>query len=174
MIKNNFIISRKGQSQVISTILLILLSIAAISIIAGVIIPMVKEYASDTCFETIGVISIDKASEYTCYNSGEDQTYVGIERTSQDVKIDGISVSLRGSGDSKVFKIESGKELVGVRMFSSSTPLVLELPQKGGIKTYVFESVGFNVESVVVVPISSGKICDSKDEINLNLCNQNE
>ena len=161
---------KKSQSQVISTILLILLSITAVSIIAGVIIPMVRDYASDRCFETIGVLEIDRSSEYTCYDKnnekGEGKTFVAVKRASKNVEIEGFALSVSGETDSKVFSIKEGEEIDEVKMFDGNT---LKIPERGGMKTYVID-VEFEVKGVKIAPISNGKLCENYEEVNLEIC----
>ena len=60
--------TKKGLSPVITTILLILLSVTAVIIIAGVIIPFVKDSlcGEKECFEASDQLTIDTENGYAC------------------------------------------------------------------------------------------------------------
>ena len=61
---------KRSQAQVITTVLLILIAIAAIAIVSGVVINFVRNRLVFTeCFDTTGQLEIDADSEFTFYES---------------------------------------------------------------------------------------------------------
>ena len=57
---------KRGLSQIITTVFLILISLAAISILAGIVIPWVRNSLSNECFKMIDKVEIDEGA-YACY-----------------------------------------------------------------------------------------------------------
>ena len=62
--------NRAGQSEIITTVLLILLSIVGITIIMSFAIPFVKDQlASGDCLDVVDEIKISSNKAYTCYDA---------------------------------------------------------------------------------------------------------
>lgn len=158
--------SRKGVSAVIATVLLIVLTIAAVAIIAGVVIPFVKTQLdkSKKCFEAIDQISIEQG-EFTCYNSTN--TKIMIRRgTNAEFELKGLIVSLvKSDASSEVYKIYNNISIQGVKMYSGSFDL--EIPQEGGAETYVFP-VSSSYASVAPI-LSNDETCKEISE-NIEAC----
>ena len=120
--KNN----KKALSEIITTLLLIMLTVAIFSIIALFIIPYVKDNLGKgkACYDVLGKLEI--VNEGTCFNRTTNETYINIKLGDADVK--GILISLRGSGTSKNYEIIPGS-VEGVKMFFD-TNAAIELPGK--------------------------------------------
>lgn len=165
---------KKGLSPVIATILLILLSVTAISIIARAIIPFVRESLGEgkECFELLGGLKIDTEGGYACYYDKTplpgSEKIVNITIHQGDVEIKGFKISIIGEGDSRVFDIEEGS-VPYISMLNGSA--VLELPGKGGRKTYSIDTDLTDVKKAVVAPVTkNGKLCKETDEAELTEC----
>lgn len=170
---------KRGISPVIATVLILVLTFVAISIIAAFVIPFVQNSIEDTssCFDVVGDLKIDN-TPYNCYVEGYGDSQ--IDRTGFSVRIDSeevvaFDVSLYTGGKSDAVEITEGynglnldpviRMLVGDGIDEDST---LSIPAKGGIRTYVADGAFDRVEIFPV--LSSGKKCKASDEIQLNPC----
>jgi len=64
---------KRGQSQIIATVLLILMVVVAIGIISSVLIPYVRDkFSSGNCLELVNKFEIGNNPLYTCYEIGGD------------------------------------------------------------------------------------------------------
>lgn len=155
----NLLKSKHSQSQVIATVILILLCITAVAIIAGFVIPMVKEKIKESdCFDTVGLLEIDTEDGYCCYD--DSAVRVSVMRKNKDAEIDGFLIAIHGDGDSKSFEIKNG-EISGVKMLDGTKDI--EIPGKSEKKTYDIEFTG-TPEKAIIAPILNGVTCDVTDE----------
>ena len=116
---------KKGLSQVVATILLVLISVIAVGILAGVIIPWVTESLDNSCLKILDKAQIDKDA-YACYDGRDVKLSIKIE----DITVKGFVVSIFGEGRSQKFNIPG----TGVTMFGGGT---VELPNPGEERTYI-------------------------------------
>lgn len=143
-------IDKKGISAVVTTVLLIMISVIAVVMIAGFIIPMIKNNMNEgtSCYDLIGHVKILE-NEYSCYNTTNSK--VMIERTGDNFTISGIMLSLLTTGNSRRFDINSA-----------------EMPLPGEAKTYVTGVANVSVVKIAAVT-STGKVCDAESYI-LSYC----
>lgn len=144
-IKNSpgIIADKRGISAVVTTVLLILISVIAVILIAGFIIPMIKNSLSEgtSCFDLVGYIQV-LDNQYSCYNSTT--TNVMIERGMDNLTISGITLSIMSAGNSKRYDINS-----------------TNIPLPGNAKTYNLGLTYANGNVVKIASVTqSGKICD--------------
>jgi len=174
-------VKKKGVSPVIATVLLLVLTIVAISILAVFIIPFVKNSlgSSKGCFDVLGDIKFDAEGRYNCH--AQSTSPLGTLRTGFSVRIDsdeivGFSLTLFQQGSANSFRIENGTtdpDVVSVlRMLTADFNKPLIVPIKGGVRTYVAKGA---FERAEVNPIlSNGKTCDAQETIVLNPCTDSE
>jgi hypothetical protein len=159
--------NKKSVSNIIVTLLLIVLSMAVLSLIAMFIVPAVKEYLNEgkTCLDVIGKIEIYN-NELTCYNDTSGETGVNIKR--KDIDIETIIVSLKGEAKSKKFEINEGEEPGEIKMLYDREALI-ELPEKNEERTYVFNT-DFEVQRAVIAVRNNGVSCEAGEEIDIKKC----
>ena len=160
MKRNSKLSKSNAQSEVISSVLLILLVIVATMIIFGFVVPFVKDKLnSGNCLDVTGKIEI--SSGYTCYNNtGGMQVQIHVLEISN--LIEGVSIELGGASTNN-YKIKNGTTITGVRMCNQPEGS-LELPPNDNTeRTYVIAAA--NAPNVIrVYPIlKGGKICDASD-----------
>lgn len=152
--------SKRGMSEVVGTVLIIMLTIMAVALIAGFMIPMINKWMNESkeCFEARDKISIE-LGKFTYYN--DTNTLVMIKRSSSEFKMKGILISLNlGDGSSESYKIYNYASLEGVKMYSGSTNLTI--PDASEAKTYVFS---VSSDFVRIAPIlENERICDEISE----------
>jgi len=156
-------INKKGISEVIATVLIIMLTVGAASILFVFVIPWVTTMLDDSkiCNDLQDSISI-VGGAYTCYMSSPVSTRVMIRiNEGKDIEVAGFAVSLASSGSAKRYEIKNGEESssgsVIVSMLDGDE--MLTVPEVGGAETYVFS--GVKAESVDVSPLTvNGKTCN--------------
>lgn len=132
---------KKGVSPIIATVLLIMITIVAVGIIAGFVIPMVKEKLKQgkSCFELAEYFKIIE-SDYSCYTATE--TKLMIERGMGDFEVDGFVASIFSGSSAKPYRITE------------------DLPEAGGAKTYVFD-IELGKQAEISTITSEGVICSA-------------
>lgn len=149
--------SKKAISAVVETVLLVLISVIAIGLIAGFVIPMIRENLqnSGSCFQLRDYASIAD-SEYSCYNS--ENTSLMVQRGMDNYSIAGFAISILSGSESKRYDITSGN-VQGVSMLNKTGMTEqIEIPSPGASKTYVFDISGNKVQLGIIT--KSSKICD--------------
>jgi len=172
---NKNIKSRKSQSEVITTVLLILIGIAAVGILSAFIINMVRTNLKGTeCFSGMGQLEINLDSGWTYYyTSGVNKyVYINIERGTKDFNLTGIDIVYGTGVETKKVVIEEGKTTSGVVYVTgvnagggiiSQSNIVLPLP--GESKTYrINNSLSGDITQVGIAPIINHVQCSVADE----------
>lgn len=157
--------NKKAQSEVISTVLMILIGIIAVSIIAVFAINFVNEKKNSAkCFDTIDLVIIENNPTYNCYNSSELGQRVQIHFSDANSTLEGIKIELGGS-NTKGYTITSTSHSPNVTMFSNPNDPV-ELPGDNEERTYKIKGVSSKPDVIRVYPIlRGGKICQSSSTL---------
>ncbi len=167
-------INEKGISPVVTTVLLILVSISAVIVIAGIIVPYVRSLLGESkeCFATLEQLSINTESGYTCYykDGGDKIATITIERGTKDIDITGFLIRISGGGIGKRFEVKEGQNPDSVVMRHDSSSQ-LEIPGLGEEITYNFTTTLDEIEYVEVAPImGSGNTCEPTDKADIFMC----
>ena len=161
--------SKKGVSPVIATVLLLVLTLVIVSILSVFVIPFVKNSltGSKDCVDVLGGIRFDEGSAYNCKTA----TRTGFSVRIDNPNIVGFKLSLYAQGVANPYRIENGSSYPVLRMLSTPAPAFgtpLEVPVEGGLRTYVANGVYDRIE---VNPIlKNGKLCDAREQIELQTC----
>jgi len=100
---------KKGISAVVATVLIILITVAAVTIIWAAIIPMIKNQISGgtACLDAVSQVSI-VSEGYTCVDStGTGTVKVQISRGAKDFDLEEIQVLISVGGDTYSMKEEA-------------------------------------------------------------------
>ncbi len=178
--------NKKGISAVVATVLIILITVAAITIIWAAVIPMIKDnlQGGQVCLDAVSQVSI-VSEGYTCikeaqcwngsvYNDDEeaDCTDTG------EVWHENISLQIgRDAGD---FDLADIQVLVSIDGSTTSKRLVedygvTDLPQANEEKVFVINGTDFaNADKVEIAPIVSvgntEEPCGTSSSAELNMC----
>ena len=154
MIKKNKIQNKRSQGEIITTVLLILVGIAAVVIVSTFVINMVRENLKGTdCFKTTGQLKINVDEGYTWYNAGLNKVSINIERGEKDFNMTGIAVILGDGAQSKSYTIKPGAA-AGITMHDGTA--ALSLPDPSETKTYIIDVAGAGISAInsaKIVPI---------------------
>lgn len=165
--------SKRSQSEVITTVLLILLVITSVVILMNFVIPFVKNQLSGSdCFNVVDKIEITNNDMYTCYNSSLNSNELSVQVHIGDIadKISGFTISL-GGASSKTYIIKNNTETTDVIMYDRTTTLLV-LPEKNEERTYLIRGVSTKPDNIKVYPILiNNKVCNSASTINsVSIC----
>tara|TARA_Y100000310_G_scaffold339746_1_gene433418 strand:- start:621 stop:1154 length:534 start_codon:yes stop_codon:yes gene_type:complete len=169
---------KRGVSPVVATVLLILLTIAGISIIAGVLIPFVSNSleTSTACIEYRNYYTFSNEFSFNCYKEYSTPA------------ANGHAITLRAGSDSEVGEGIKGFELIFLKEGSSKKVTILnrsdvpggvqmlgggdkfEVPQPGEIRTYIVNDSSLYTGIEVYPILASEKVCDLSDSVILHLC----
>ena len=174
--------NKKGVSEVVTTVLIVMLTVAAIGVIAGFVVPFVKNslQKSTECTDYKGFYTFDETLESSFFKSncyaGSNYTF-SIKAGSDNntaVNVAGIKfIFTRPDGTTNSTEVRNGSPsgTGGIRMYKDGATLTL--PGASGIKSYNYTAAeGDTFESAEVYPIlKSGRICaDVKESIKTKSC----
>ena len=167
--------NKGGIAPVIATILLVLLTLGAISILAGFVIPFVRDnlQKGTECVPYRGYFSFEDSLGYTCFDSaGKNGFTVKAGTATKEVsdKVIGFDVVFIAGGEGKKASAREDNSASELKMLNSSESI--KIPQSGEIRTYVY-NVGKKYDSVEIYPVlASEAVCEKSDSIKLVLCGQ--
>jgi hypothetical protein len=157
--------NRKGLSTIVVTLLLIVLSIAAVGLVWTFISSMVKGQIknSEACYGNYEKIKIN--GEYTCYEQSGSNYYLRFAIGLADVRPEKLIVAISSAGETKSYTITNVTSTTTglVRYPSNSTSVAL--PEKNGGFTYKTGAFAGPITSMKIAPVMNGVQCDVSDSI---------
>ena len=158
-LKGGMIMKKKGISAVVATVLIILITVAAVTIIWAAIIPMINNQLErgTVCLDAMSQLTIEDKG-YTCYNAGVDVD-VQVGHGSRDIGLVGIQVLISDdAGDTT--------------SYTEST--LSDLPSINGEKVITVAHTAANPQTVAIAPIVSvgnaEETCDALAPVDLKEC----
>jgi len=151
----------KAQSQIVATVILILLVVVSAGIIVGIVVPFVQEKLETTgCLDILGEVSITDNLKYSCYDIAGTEMKVQIHVGGIDEgTLEGIQIVLEKEGSSDSYKVNEGS--TELTMLGGS----VELPGKNEERTYII-NVGEKPDAVRIYPIlEDEETCDASDSL---------
>jgi flagellin-like protein len=158
--------NKRGISELISTVLIILITISAASLIYSFVTPMIRDAMAES--KLCSNAGLEIVTEDSCYNSSSNEAIIGISAGSNS-DISGISVILVGEGTVSA-KLVNGT-VPGVRYGESDT---IDLPLPDEARTYIIETGQSAPSSVTIYPIvkigTNEKVCKNYAQSGLREC----
>ena len=162
--------NRKGISAIVATVLIILITVAAVTIIWAAIIPMINNQLDRgiVCLDAVQQITI-KEGGYTCRNN--DTVSVQIKRGSGDMNLADVEVLLSSAGSTTSFSL-----IDPTTTTSPASMSVALLPGGNEEKTYLIStaSITGDVDKVEIAPVISvgntQETCDVSASVTLRDC----
>lgn len=161
-------INKKSQAEVITVVLLVLLSVTAVVLVSSFVINLVRNNLRGTdCFDATGSLTISLADTKV----EENNFYLAIERNMKEFNLSGIFLNFGSDYRTKTIKIIAPK-VDGVYLLSlNGVPEQnLSLPQQGEIYIYLINSsdlTSFNITKASISPMINNRVCEKSDEKNL-------
>src|SRR3989344_8066155 len=115
--------SKRGLSEVIGTIVLVLLTVVALTVISAFIIPFVKNKLNegDSCFNVLNKVTIN--SEKSCYNTTSTEVWVRFG----NIDLDEIYLTLELGDSINQYRIKEASKNKNINSGANLT-----LPDSGG------------------------------------------
>jgi len=162
--------NKKGISAIVATVLIILITVAAVTIIWAAIIPMISNQleSGTICLDAVSAVQL-KDEGYTCYETdvnadGKYNVSLHVGRTAKDFKLNDIQVLVSVGGDTKSFSLvdDTGYE-------------VINLPGPNGAEVFVIADATFNeATKVQIAPVvgvgNTQEACDISATKTLTEC----
>ncbi|MAG24190.1 hypothetical protein CMI47_01295 [Candidatus Pacearchaeota archaeon] len=171
---------KKGLSPIIGTVLLLILTVAAVAVIGTFVIPFVRDQLEEgsSCVDYIDYFSFNELFEfggetlrYNCFEDNKNGVSVRAKTVESEIadRVVGFDLLFFDGTESTKVSVRDGETTNNLEMFDGDDNLVI--PVEGGIQTYIYTESGKNFGKVEIYPVlSSGKMCEKTDEINLIAC----
>ena len=165
--------NRKAQSQIVGTVLLLLIVIAVGVILMTFVVPFVQERLAGTgCFDVTNQIELLNNPKYTCFNTSASEIKLQVHFGDVDNKtIKGLMI-VTGGADSDSFRMEDGKiqENEKVKNIGKTYRSLIEFPGRNTERTFIIKST--YPDNIKIHAILEGdKTCEQSDIIpNLPRC----
>ncbi len=180
--------SKRGLSTIIATVLLLLLTIAAVAIVASFIIPFARDrpMKATECIPYQGYFKFEEVFKlggqeyrYNCYYSNPPNSLQGVSvkagadnDTSQNIAGFNLVFAVKG-GEGVTVNVVNGKSFPDFKMLRSSFGNQVNITKSGETRTYVFNA-GKKYDIIKIYPVlKSGRICDESDKIEIGVCDGN-
>jgi hypothetical protein len=157
---------KRGISAVVATVLIILITVAAVTIIWAAVIPLVSKQIDKgtVCLDAVSQLSIVDEG-YTCYGDGE-KVKIQVRRGPKDFELRDIIVLYTYGGDTSSLRISDEGWI------STLSP---KMPAANEERVYAYDTNGvFRPDEVQIAPIISvegkNETCDASPKINLRDC----
>jgi len=161
--------NKKGLSPVVATVLIIMITVVAVTLIAAFIVPFVEKVPEEgqKCFEVFADLSFHDTL-YNCYASDTTETHTGFSVGINNDNIAGFTLLAINKGKSDRYEIRNAGSFADLRMLEGVYGEPLDIPENGGVRTYVYRG---EVESFEIYPILvDGNQCERSDQIEPKLC----
>lgn len=156
--------SKKGMSEIVTTMIMVALSLAAIVIVWGFVSNFINQSveSSGACFGNYDKIKLNKL--YTCYEPLAGGGYnLRFSIGAGDVEVDKIIVAVYSESATKSYTItNSGQNISGLTMYPSGETQII-LPGKNSGLTY--EATGFSekIDNIEIAPTINDNQCEVSD-----------
>jgi hypothetical protein len=171
--------NKRAVSSVVAAVLLILLTVSAMTVLAGILVPFVKDrlYGSTDCLDYENYFSFVEKIDEVSYNCYEDSSFNHslMIKTKPDIndsneKLKGFQISFF-SDNSEIFEINrTSKASNQLWEYNETASGNLYYPRPGETVTYVFDlNKKYNKAEIRAV-LSNGRICTASDSIEIIKC----
>lgn len=179
--KQSFNMNKSGLSDVVATVLLLLLTVAAIGVLSSILIPFVKDrlYGSTDCTRYENSFSFVEQIEevnYNCYDLDFDHGLIVKSESiinENDQNLKGFQISFQSAGRSRAFEVNktSGSREFWNLPYSSNGGHYY--PNAGEIVSFAFDLSQSYTKAEIRAVLANGKICKASDSIEITNCARN-
>jgi hypothetical protein len=158
---------KRGLSQVIESVLLVLVTIVAVFIIAGFLMPWIREQLDKTsCVKYNDALYFDEDMGYNCRNGTNYYFSVGVKNLAEKEaeELESIVLSFEGEGKQVAVTIADGASKSDIRMLNASEQKLVMPRNPPEVYTYVYEGKENYTRASLYPKIKSG-LCAKNDEL---------
>jgi FlaG/FlaF family flagellin (archaellin) len=155
---------RKGLSQIVSTVLLILLTVGAAAGIGAVVVTFVRTNLNNAgaCNGVQGKLSLNP--DYTCYYQPSGKVLISISRN--DLAMQSILVAVSSDNSSRTFYLtDEPQNITGLNYYNSATSSNVTWPINESGKTYCLSGFQGTPTEIQISPRISNVQCGVVDSI---------
>ncbi len=154
--------TKKAISDIVSTVLIIMIAVAAVGIIGAIVVPMVRNslQGGTACLNALSDVSIE--TQGTCFNQNISVCEDGTNSCSN------ISVQVRKGSDASVILDKLIIQVMDSEGNSEPTEIGatdVGLLSLGGVRTFKIGGISNNAKSITLAPVvkmgNSAKQCDA-------------
>jgi flagellin-like protein len=152
MIMNN----KKGISAIVATVLIILITVAAVTIIWAAIIPMINNQleSGTVCLDAVSQVQLVDAG-YTCVNDGDNVT-LQVRHGSKDFVLKDIQVLISAGGTTTSYTIIENETRSGLTES--------DLPGANEEKVFTIDTTTSDIDKIQIAPVvavgATQEVCD--------------
>jgi len=147
---------KKGISAIVATVLIILITVAAVTIIWAAIIPMISNQleSGTICLDAVSQIQLLDAG-YTCVDATGDNISIQVKHGAKAFVLNDIQVLVSAAGTTTVYNLMNDTTTV----FPTATMTIAMLPGSNEEKVFVIEMVGMSgpdkllIDKVQIAPV---------------------
>jgi hypothetical protein len=169
---------KRAVSTLVATVLLILITVAAVSVVWTSVRLMISNVVpTQACLNAR--LTIATTQGYTCAINGtvEKEVQVMVSRAAEEFNLAGVSLVVSGGGQSKKFTFKEGTTDALLKMKGDALMGgILTLPNANEERTYIANITGFltKMEEIKIAPIvkvgTTEKECDVTSTVALTPC----
>ena len=161
--------NKKGISAVVATVLIILITVAAVTIIWAAVIPMIsnKLESGTVCLEAVSQVQLLDEG-WTCKSSDGANVSIQVRHGAKLFDLADIQVLISAGGDTTVFEVMNDT--------TTLVPNVIVLPGVNEEKVYVINTslISGTIDEVQIAPVvavgNTNEICDVSSTRTLKNC----
>lgn len=141
-------LNKRGVDAVVATVLIIMITVAAVAIIWMTIIPMIKTSLTESTAEKVS-LSIETAGGYTVWDENNENLKVQIKRGADNSNLTGIQIVFFNGIESRIYVINGSN-----------------IPSPNLMTVVGFALGGFGKpETITIYPIVNGKMGEASSKI---------
>lgn len=174
---------KRGLSEIIVVVLIVLLTLAAAGILISFVVPFVNNSLEEgtECFDYQNYFSFESENGLNCFvrdpEPGERNYYLSIraKTINQENKIEGMKILFKSGDNVRVFDVKNnaptGSGEGALNMIPNA--LAFSLPDEGEVKNYFYDDLAEDAsyEVVEVYPVlDRNRLCEKSDEIVIQAC----
>ncbi len=160
--------NKKGISAIVATVLIILITVAAVTIIWAAIIPMISNElgGATECFDASAALTV--SSDYSCYNAAAGSipanVSIQVSRATGDFELVGmdILVSFEGSAETITYGEDEVPQANGAQVYTISNDT--------GSNQYTFSKIDSASVAARVQAGQTEKLCDGSAVTEIRAC----
>jgi len=156
--------NKKGISAIVATVLIILITVAAVTIIWAAIIPMISNEldGATECFDASAALSV--ISDFSCYNETSGDVSVQVSRATGDFTLLGVDVLVSFEGSAETVKFGESE------VPDANGAMVYNITGNTGPKNHTLDGVD---QASVAARVQAGqteKLCDGSAVTAIRAC----
>jgi hypothetical protein len=162
---NHFLHNKLGLSDIVVTLILIVISLVAVGIVWGFVNNLINKQitTSQACYGNNNKVTINP--QYTCYETAGTNKYnIRFSLSIGDVSVDKVIISVSSANAIKSYEITNTLQTVsGLKPVPSGSQVVL--PGKNSGLTYNATGFTSTPDLIKIAPVIGGTQCDTSDTI---------